>query len=513
MYQLIFPVIIFLFSTTLISAHNSLDSLMFGYGKKFWSEKEYIFVKGRYCDDFNKGLNQLYEEWQNESHISVKYEDELDLNDLKKHLNFFGPVKSYKFLDKFLPAAVKITENGFQLGPYEYDDSLDAISIISSNGDRRFQLGNSLEGVKSLWTTYQDISQYIVMQDYAITRHGFLNADNYDGEKDYDVIILRKQELKNYETKYYSFYYDPAIFSKGQNIDSLFKYENAKLNNVIKILHFHYPERKIRCYLYKDLEQKYYLSATPGSGNPFPKAYQNHSVGFGPAEHESIHILMGNVSTLFSEGIVGYYYSTVDSLEWRKNMSIISRHPGFSFSDFLKKSDHFDFSQLSYAAAAHFAKYLIDTYGIEKYKSAAQYENINESFMQVYDKSFDEIVTGWENYYKHNNVKQGPEREIIFSVITNNFPDTSSVYITGDDSMLGNWDPASVKLSRQTDSSWTRKFSYPEGTILSYKITRGSWEKEALDVHGNVPQNSVLEVKKDSTIIIRIDKWKDQSVY
>jgi hypothetical protein len=34
-------------------------------------------------------------------------------------------------------------------------------------------------------------------------------------------------------------------------------------------------------------------------------AYQNHSVGFGPAEHESIHILMGNCSTLFSEGIVG----------------------------------------------------------------------------------------------------------------------------------------------------------------------------------------------------------------
>jgi hypothetical protein len=483
---------------------------MYGYGKKFWSEKDYVFVQGRNCDPFNESLNRYYADWKSNPHFIVKYEDQLDSADLTKHLNFFGPIKSYKHLDRYLPPAVKITNNGFSFGPYNYDDSLDAISIITTEGNMRFQIGNSLEGTKSLWTTFQDISQYFIMQDYAITRHGFLKNDKFNSKKDYDVLKLRKEQLKKYNTKYYSFYYDQAIFSPNQNVDSLFKAEDKKFDDVIRILHFQYPHRKIECYLYKDLEQKYYLSATPGYGNPFPKAYQNHSIGFGPAEHESIHILMGNVSTLFSEGIVGYYYSTKDSIEWKKNKSVIARHPEFSFKDFLSSADHFDFTQLSYAAAAHFAKYLIDTFGIEKYKSAAGIEDMREAFRQVYNKSFDEIAAGWKEYYNRNKVEPGPEREITFRIITNGVPDTSSIYITGDDTGLGSWNPGAVKLSRQADGSWTGKFSYPEGTVLSYKITRGSWDKEALDKNGYVPPNSVLEVKKDSIITIEVDKWKDQ---
>ena len=510
MYRSMFSTIIFLFSCNFLFTQNFSDSVMFEYGKKFWNEKEYVFVQGRQCDAFNEELNNLYKRWRNNPGFIIKYEDELDSTDLTKHLNFFGPIKSYKYLYKYLPFALNITKYGFNLGMYEFNDSLDAITLISSEGNRRFQLGNSFEGTMSLWTTFQDISQYFIMQNYAITRHGYLKNDEYGREKDYDVNFLRGQQLIQYGTKYHSFFYDPRIFSRNQNIDSLFTLEDVKLDEVINILHFDYPKRKIECYLYNDLEQKYYLSATPGFGNPFPNAYQNHSVGFGPAEHESIHILMGNVSTIFSEGIVGYYYSTKDSLEWKKNKAIISQHPDFSIKDFLNNTNNFDFSQLSYAASAHFAKYLIDTYGIEKFKSASTYDDIKNGFREIYNKSFDEISDEWNEYYLQNKVELGQEREITFQVIANRFPDTSSIYIVGDNSLLGNWNPNAIKLSEQTDGSWSRKFIFAEGRILSYKITRGNWESEALDNNGNVPQNSVFEVTADNTIIIKIDRWKDQ---
>lgn len=510
MLRSIISLLIFLFSYNIMFAQNSLDSIMFEYSNKFWSGKEYVYVQGRKCDDFNQELNNIYEEWRNNPNITVKYEDQLDSTDLTKHLTFFGPIKSYKYLEKYLPSAISISKNGFNLSTYKFNDSLDAISIITSKGDRRFQLGNSFEGTMSLWTTFQDISQYFIMENYAITRHGFLNNDAYDKEKDYDVNILRAEQLIKYETKYYSFFYDPGIFSSNQNIDSLFDNEDVKLEEVINLLQFDYPERRIECYLYKDLEQKYYLSATPGLGNTFPNAFQNHSIGFGSVEHESIHILLGIASTIFSEGLVGYYYSTKDSLEWKKNKAIISQHPDFSIKDFLNSSNNFDFSELSYAASAHFAKYLIDTYGIEKFKTASTYNDIKNAFREVYNKSFDEIAEEWDEYYLQNKVELGPDRKITFRIIANNIPNTSSIYITGDNSQLGRWDPNIIKLSKQADGSWSRNFNFAEGIILTYKITRGSWEKEALNSNGDVPPNSVYEVKNDDIIIIKIDKWKDQ---
>ena len=498
-----------LFSFTNLFSQPSLDSLMYTYGAKFWSAKEYIFVQERLCDSYPE-LNNYYKDMKQHSSSVIKYEDQLDSADLTKHLDFFGPVKSYKYLNKYLPSALTITPDGFTFGKYTFTDSLDAVSLINSEGNRRFQLGNSLKGFKSLWTTFQDISQYFIMQKYAITHHGFLNNNSFDELHHYDVAALRKKQLKNFESKYYSFYYDPAVFSANQNIDSLFHKEDIKLVDVINRLKFPFPVRKIECYLYKDLEQKYYMSATPGFGNPFPEAYQNHSVGFGPAEHESIHILTGPCSTLFAEGLVGYYYSTKDTMEWKKNNRIVSQHPDISMKDFLLNSNHIDFSPLFYAASAHLAVYLINTYGLEKYKQIGRYEDVKKGSEEIYHQPLDSIVNGWNKFFQKNKYILGPQREITIKVILINIPDTSSIYIAGDNSQFGMWDPAVVKLIKQKDSSWIKTFHFAEGTIISYKITRGNWDKEALDDNGNVPQNYTFEVKGDEIITLKINKWKDQ---
>ena len=93
---------IFLLLGNLLFAQKSLDSLMYSYQQKFWSEKEYVFVQGRLCDSFNSELNQLYEVWKKNPNFIVKYEDQLDSTDLTKHLSFWGPAKSYKYLEKYL---------------------------------------------------------------------------------------------------------------------------------------------------------------------------------------------------------------------------------------------------------------------------------------------------------------------------------------------------------------------------------------------------------------------------
>ncbi|HOL48873.1 MAG TPA: alpha/beta hydrolase-fold protein, partial [bacterium] len=57
---------------------------------------------------------------------------------------------------------------------------------------------------------------------------------------------------------------------------------------------------------------------------------------------------------------------------------------------------------------------------------------------------------------------------------------------------------------------WTKTFEFEINEIIEYKITRGSWEKEALDEDNTIRQNAVLVVTGDTTIYIEVPKWKDE---
>jgi predicted alpha/beta superfamily hydrolase len=107
--------------------------------------------------------------------------------------------------------------------------------------------------------------------------------------------------------------------------------------------------------------------------------------------------------------------------------------------------------------------------------------------------------------------------EIIYSQINVSFivsvkklPDSSSVYIVGNHLLLGNWNPSFIPLEKKDSLSWSRSFNFSEGTNLEFKITRGSWESEAIYEKGKIPSNFVLNVSKDTVIQINVNEWRDE---
>ena len=98
---------------------------------------------------------------------------------------------------------------------------------------------------------------------------------------------------------------------------------------------------------------------------------------------------------------------------------------------------------------------------------------------------------------------------ITIKVIANNVPDETNLYVTGNDAELGNWQPNLVKLIETENGKWTKKFSFTIGKKLEFKITRGSWEKEALNDDGSIPSNHLVEVLNDTTIEIAVTLWAD----
>ena len=99
-------------------------------------------------------------------------------------------------------------------------------------------------------------------------------------------------------------------------------------------------------------------------------------------------------------------------------------------------------------------------------------------------------------------------KEVTFIVTANNVPDTSSVFITGNHKLLGNWIPGVIKLEKQNNDERIGKFSFPLGYHLEYKFTLGSWEYEARNAEGGIPGNSILDVLNDTIIHINISQWK-----
>ena len=99
------------------------------------------------------------------------------------------------------------------------------------------------------------------------------------------------------------------------------------------------------------------------------------------------------------------------------------------------------------------------------------------------------------------------DARITFTVTTYKLDDSSSVYITGNDVKLGEWDPALIKLNKENENLWKIELSFPAGTKLEYKFTLGEWDMEALNDNRETPNNSQIIVEKDTTVSVIINHW------
>ena len=100
--------------------------------------------------------------------------------------------------------------------------------------------------------------------------------------------------------------------------------------------------------------------------------------------------------------------------------------------------------------------------------------------------------------------------EVKILVITNILPDTVSVFITGNAEEFGGWQPDAVQLKKSGENEWSKEFRIKKGRKLEFKFTKGSWQSEALNPDGSVPNNYSFQVFSDTVISVQVDLWADQ---
>ena len=99
-----------------------------------------------------------------------------------------------------------------------------------------------------------------------------------------------------------------------------------------------------------------------------------------------------------------------------------------------------------------------------------------------------------------------PQSKIEIRVIST-LPQNQKVFITGNTPELGNWNPDKISLNKVNDSTWSKVFEFMEGKTIEYKLTLGSWEKEALNEKGKKPGNNILKISDDTVLVFNIKNW------
>ncbi len=102
-----------------------------------------------------------------------------------------------------------------------------------------------------------------------------------------------------------------------------------------------------------------------------------------------------------------------------------------------------------------------------------------------------------------------PLHRVTFRVIPAVIPDSGKVYITGNNSILGNWDRAFASLDKQADGSWRKAFDFPADLKIECKFDLGSPLTEAVAGDGTPLGKFVFTVTRDTSIVIAVANWKD----
>lgn len=98
---------------------------------------------------------------------------------------------------------------------------------------------------------------------------------------------------------------------------------------------------------------------------------------------------------------------------------------------------------------------------------------------------------------------------MTFVVESSELSDSASVFIAGNQRSLGNWNPAKVRLQPLGNHRFSRTFTFPAGTIIEYKFTKGGWDKEAADENGGAFKNFLIDVRQDTTLVHPTCYWLD----
>lgn len=90
-------------------------------------------------------------------------------------------------------------------------------------------------------------------------------------------------------------------------------------------------------------------------------------------------------------------------------------------------------------------------------------------------------------------------------------PSEDKLYISGNTPEMGSWAPDKIEVPFDAKGRGIFKINAIKGRILQFKITRGSWNNQAIYSEDNPqPNNIIVNVDKTKTVAVNVVGWMDR---
>ncbi len=100
--------------------------------------------------------------------------------------------------------------------------------------------------------------------------------------------------------------------------------------------------------------------------------------------------------------------------------------------------------------------------------------------------------------------------KVLFELHAPSLPDSTTIFIAGNEPELGNWNPGKVKLQNKGNHTWQLQLQFKPETQLEYKYTLGSWVREGTDAKGFPLPNFSATINQPTILKDTITHWLDK---
>lgn len=388
-----------------------------GSDKKFRSSKEVLFVFPNNKDSLT------YTEWTKSwingfkrfgVECTIKFESELNAQDFEKPMLVLGSINSFQSWNSF-KTPIKQIKKGFRFGNLKFHQPDDAIFYISDTTAKAMRIiitGNSVGSLRPIVNNIRTGYSYLIFEDGIITHFGKCTDNKYDKSKHVYLPDLKSKYYQMVQTKYYDFYITKRLVTQiTANMPKLDSFD-LFVDKYIEIMKLNKPTYRIPCFIHFDQEEISYISThfnhlCGGSTAGVVNGKEIHSKGFdGAIEHETSHLIFNteyneNAPTFLSEGIRQFYDYTNDSIQLSQGIKTAIQFQDEDLKKVIFGIEPFFQGNKYYQISGVFVKYLIDKWGLEKFKQFYKTEKIELGFEQAYNVKLDLALLNYKDWLKN----------------------------------------------------------------------------------------------------------------
>jgi hypothetical protein len=370
----------------------------------YYNSAEKIFVIPEGTKE-NSGLERIKKAFSRSyKNYVFKKESELINTDFQKLLVLHAPIHDYKDWSKFnLP--ILREEKGFSFRGQRYTDENDGIFYMSPNIIAK--TGNSITPVWNLYNSYCTLYKYVIINDNRYVKYGMLNGHEIDLEK------IKQLNYKSVISKYFQF-----DISKSLEGVSTSEYD-VIVEQICETMDIDLPDFKIQCMVHSGPNEARLFSNwffllgcnVLEDSVSFGAAHNGviHVIGEGKGliSHESFHAvwdkLVGIRNIFFTEGTQMYYEFIQDSSKITSALEVMKKYKDYDLKSLIMGSNFFNAPHennkiISYPMSGLFSMYLIEKYGLEKYKLLFKAEKGENGFTEVYGLKLDTILADFYSW-------------------------------------------------------------------------------------------------------------------